>query len=484
MRHARHDQEQSQGGKGWVVAEGGGLGSTPENRAAIMARIVELARKAAGNEKPRVIILGATRLEEVDERRAELIAAGAEAENLDTPDDVDPHDPAIVAKVAAAHAIFMRGGDQSRYVLRWRGGALEGAIRSVFEKGGVVGGTSAGCAVLGEWTYDSNKGSLSATEALADGRHEELTLTHGFFGFVPGVLFDTHFTERGRVARLAVMLGEVRERREAARTASNSDPDSDDAQDVLGIGVDPETAVIVGPDGVAEVFGIHSATLLRLGPTSIVDRGPSPTPPTLTNIRYSQLLPGTRFDATSGEVLTRPDSVHPNPHPDAIADSAFEAMTLDGNDAALSRLGLLRFVREASVPPPNGGSTSDGCPTFISGEGKLPGVLVSGRTFAGDDTWEVLASTQRTLASQPSVIALWLDDGCRVSVGERGEVLVSPDSTSSLVVLDGTGVRFVGVLAFENFRGPAHIEGATLHVLGRGMTFEMGTRPIRVRRRD
>jgi hypothetical protein len=51
-------------------------------------------------------------------------------------------------------------------------------------------------------------------------------------------------------------------------------------------------------------------------------------------------------------------------------------------------------------------------------------------------------------------------------------------------VLDGAGVRFVGVLAFENFRGPAHIEGATLHVLGRGMTFEMGTRPIRVRRRD
>jgi hypothetical protein len=159
-------------------------------------------------------------------------------------------------------------------------------------------------------------------------------------------------------------------------------------------------------------------------------------------------------------------------------------MTLDGNDAALSRLGLLRFVREAPVPPPNGGSTPDGRPTFILGEGKLPGVLVSGRTFAGDDTWEVLASTQRSIASQPSVIALWLDDGCRVSVGERGEVLVSPDSTSSLVVLDGAGVRFVGVLAFENFRGPAHIEGATLHVLGRGMTFEMGTRPIRVRRRD
>ncbi len=481
MRHIRQVGH-ARSGRGWIVAEGGGLGSTPKNRAALMSRIVELASKAAGNEKPRVIILGATRLDEVDERRAELIAAGADAENLDTPDDVDPHDPAIVAKVAAAHAIFIRGGDQSRYVLRWRGGPLEAAIRAVFEKGGVVGGTSAGCAVLGEWTYDSNKGSLSATEALADGRHDELTLTHGFLGLVPGVLFDTHFTERGRVARLAVMLAEVRDRRADMQPAAS--PDSEESLEVLGIGVDPETAVIVGPDGVAEVFGRHSATLLRLGPASIVDRGPSPTPPTLTGIRYSQLLAGTRFDAASGEVLTRPDTVQPNPHHDTIADSAFEAMTLDGGDASLSRLGLLRFVREAPVAPPDGGRTPKGRPTFISGEGKLPGVLISGRTFAGDDTWEVLASAQRTLASQPSVLVWWLDDGCRVSVGERGEIRVLTDSASSLVVLDGTGVRFVGVLAYEDFRGPAHIEGATIHVLGRGMGFEMGTRPIRVRPRD
>ncbi len=468
-------------GRGWVVAEGGGLGATPGNRAALMARIVEMARKAAGSEKPRVVILGATRLEEADERRDDLIAAGADAENIDTPDDVDPHDPATVARVRAAHAIFLRGGDQSRYVLRWRGGPLEGAIRSVFEKGGVVGGTSAGCAVLGEWTYDSNKGSLSATEALADGRHEELTLTHRFLGLVPNVLFDTHFTERGRVARLAVMLAEVRDR-QAAKT-SPTDVPAEPASDVLGIGVDPETAVIIGPDGVAEVFGLHSATLLRLAAASIVDRGPSPTPPTVTSLQYSQLLPGTRFDPSTGEILTRPDSVHPNPHPDVLADSAFEAMQLDGSDPNLGNVGLLVFRREPAQPAAAPGDRAPkGRPTFVAGEGRLPGIVVSGRTFAGDDTWEILASTQRTLASQPSTLIWWLDDGCRVSIDARGSVAVSPDSASSLVVLDGAGVSHVGVFSYENFRGPAHIEGATLHLLGRAMKFDLASRPIRVHR--
>ncbi len=465
------------------MAEGGGLGSTPGNRAALMARIVDMARRCAGSEKPRVVILGATRLEEADERRADLIAAGAEAENLDTPDDVDPHAPAIVDRVRAAHAIFLRGGDQSRYVLRWRGGPLEAAIRSVFEKGGVVGGTSAGCAVLGEWTYDSNKGSLSATEALADGRHEELTLTHGFLGLVPGVLFDTHFTERGRVARLAVMLAEVRERQLAAPSQAPADGAGEAPGAIMGIGVDPETAVIIGPDGVAEVFGLHSATLLRLTGASIVERGPSPTPPTVTHLRYAQFLPGTRFDPVSGEVLSRPDSVRLNPHPDAVLDSSFEAMELDGSNPAIGSLGLLVFRREAPVEAdPPVGRRLRGRPTFVAGEGRLPGVVVSGRTFAGDDTWEILASTQRTLASQPSTLIWWLDDGCRVAIGALGGVSLAPDTASSLVVLDGSGVTHVGVLEYENFRGPAHIEGATLHLLGRSMSFELGSRPIRIQR--
>jgi hypothetical protein len=63
-----------------------------------------------------------------------------------------------------------------------------------------------------------------------------------------------------------------------------------------------------------------------------------------------------------------------------------------------------------------------------------------------------------------------------------GGVSLAPDTASSLVVLDGSGVTHVGVLEYENFRGPAHIEGATLHLLGRSMSFELGSRPIRVQR--
>jgi hypothetical protein len=105
-------------------------------------------------------------------------------------------------------------------------------------------------------------------------------------------------------------------------------------------------------------------------------------------------------------------------------------------------------------------------------------VVVSGSTFKGDDTWEHLACAQRTLASQPGTLAWWMDDGCRVGVSERGVAEVLPASTSSLVVLDATGATHSGALAYENFRGPAHIEGAVLHVLGPGTRFELGKRPI------
>ena len=113
--------------------------------------------------------------------------------------------------IAAATIVFIRGGAQERYVNWWKGTKTEQAIHAVFNKGGVIAGTSAGCAILGEVTYDSKNGSLKPTEALEDSCHKNLTLTTDFLGLVPGVLFDTHFTERGRIARLPVMLAHVRD---------------------------------------------------------------------------------------------------------------------------------------------------------------------------------------------------------------------------------------------------------------------------------
>ncbi|MBV8720994.1 MAG: hypothetical protein JO277_02520 [Candidatus Eremiobacteraeota bacterium] len=64
--------------------------------------------------------------------------------------DVD----AQAAYVAGADAVFFSGGDQANYA-RWKDSALIAAVRNVWARGGVVGGTSAGLAIQGEYAYDS-----------------------------------------------------------------------------------------------------------------------------------------------------------------------------------------------------------------------------------------------------------------------------------------------------------------------------------------
>ena len=141
--------------------------------------------------------------------------------------------------IRAADVVWIRGGNQANYVQWWNDTLTEQAIRDVYDAGGAIGGTSAGCAILGELIYDSIAGSLSPKEALRDAYHPKLTLTDDFLRLGDGLLFDTHFTERGRQARLAVMI---------ARAAA------DLGVDVLGVGVDDRTAFCVSPDGTAEVI--------------------------------------------------------------------------------------------------------------------------------------------------------------------------------------------------------------------------------------
>ncbi|HXN09239.1 MAG TPA: hypothetical protein VN860_06220, partial [Candidatus Acidoferrales bacterium] len=54
-----------------------------------------------------------------------------------------------------AQGVFFGGGDQANYV-RWKGTPLAAAVQRVYDRGGVIGGNSAGLAIQGEWVYDSD----------------------------------------------------------------------------------------------------------------------------------------------------------------------------------------------------------------------------------------------------------------------------------------------------------------------------------------
>ena len=131
------------------------------------------------------------------------------------------NDPAWAERIAACDALWFTGGDQSRIVSTLRhqpvgdtGLDLEdkpdtlayAAVKSVFEKGGVVGGTSAGAAMM------SNPMILWGTshEALLVGVVNDVPdfgvgVGEGM-GLLPSGIVDQHFRQRGRLGRLLVAM--------------------------------------------------------------------------------------------------------------------------------------------------------------------------------------------------------------------------------------------------------------------------------------
>jgi cyanophycinase len=157
---------------------------------------------------------------------------------------------AAVATIEAAEALFLAGGDQSRYVDFWQDTPVGEAINRHLAQGKPIGGTSAGLAVLGEFAYSArHRGDLTSALALEDPRHPYITLESGFLR-VPrlgGVLTDSHFTERRRLGRLIVMVARAQEIAPHER--------------VLGIGVDERTALCIGGDGAARVVTAADGTV-------------------------------------------------------------------------------------------------------------------------------------------------------------------------------------------------------------------------------
>ena len=96
-------------------------------------------------------------------------------------------DPYVVETVRNAEALFIAGGDQANYVRFWKGTPLEDAINFVAAKPAPIGGTSAGMAILGEFSYSAmTPESLTSATALADPYAADVTLERDFLD-LPGL---------------------------------------------------------------------------------------------------------------------------------------------------------------------------------------------------------------------------------------------------------------------------------------------------------
>jgi cyanophycinase len=214
-----------------------------------------------------VVILRASGGDDLQRRWYDEIGGVASVQTLVFSDRSAASDAFVLDTVARADALFIAGGDQSRYIRFWKGTPLNALIDRHVKDGKPLGGTSAGLAILGHVGYGALDGtSLTSPRALADPLGSSVTLDSGFLDvpFLASVITDTHFARRDRFGRLIVFLARARHDRLIA--------------DPLGIGVDENTMLCIEPDGSARVMsadkGLAWFVRLPAGAVSLHDGTP------------------------------------------------------------------------------------------------------------------------------------------------------------------------------------------------------------------
>ena len=174
-------------------------------------------------------------------------------------------DPFVINQIRNAEALWIAGGDQSDYINLWKDTPVEDAINYVANVKQIpVGGTSAGLAVLGQFSYTGQTGSVTSSQALANPFNRYITLDRDFLSIpdMAGVITDSHFVTRDRMGRLVTFL---------ARLINDGW-----ATEVHGIGIDERTAMLVDPNGAATRVGDGAVYFLTSnGPAQVcLDRTP------------------------------------------------------------------------------------------------------------------------------------------------------------------------------------------------------------------
>jgi cyanophycinase len=196
----------------------------------------EFLRCAGGTKAHIVIMTAATSLPgEVGDNYIRVFERlGAEdVRVLDTQTPEDANNPEYLEAIEQATGIFFTGGEQARIISCLKDTKLDAAMHKRYSEGIIIGGTSAGAAMMPDMMIiegDSETNPRVDVVAMGPG-----------MGFLPGVVIDQHFAQRGRLGRLVTAL--------LLQPA------------VLGFGIDENTAILVSGDEL-EVIGESAVTVI------------------------------------------------------------------------------------------------------------------------------------------------------------------------------------------------------------------------------
>jgi cyanophycinase len=147
----------------------------------------------------------------------------------------DAAEPEVVRAILESGGIFMTGGDQSRLMsCLWGSPAFEAIHHAFHEHGCCVAGTSAGAAVMSRYM-------LAHGPAVEVPEKDAVSMDLGL-GLVPRAVIDQHFWQRRRLRRLLSVLAQRPE--------------------MLGVGIDEDTALLIEPGQAIEVLGQGAVTVI------------------------------------------------------------------------------------------------------------------------------------------------------------------------------------------------------------------------------
>lgn len=172
--------------------------------------------------------------------------------------------------VKEANLIFFTGGDQLRITSIIGGTPIYDEMQKVCKRGCYFVGTSAGASVMSDTMIvggESEESPRKCTLKMAPG-----------LGFLESIIIDQHFAQRGRIGRLLAGVSQNPE--------------------ILGIGIDEDTAIIVEPSGVLQVIGSGAIYIIDGKDITYTNVSEQYQDEMLSmfNVRLHVLTPGKKFN--------------------------------------------------------------------------------------------------------------------------------------------------------------------------------------------
>lgn len=199
--------------------------------------ILSTFAQLAGGKTARIAVMPTASSIETAGERYKAIFLGMGVANADVvfiSDREDANGAAPIELLESATGIFLTGGNQIRLSAIIGGSAAAKLIKDRNQSGAIIAGTSAGASILSS--------HMVAFGASGETPRQRMAQMVAGFGLAPEVIIDQHFRQRDRIGRLLSLV------------AFNPG--------LLGIGIDEDTAALLGSNGIMEIIGRNSVTIV------------------------------------------------------------------------------------------------------------------------------------------------------------------------------------------------------------------------------